>query len=167
VAEEALQLVRGNLVRNGLSERTALDETGAGVRLAQVDLFSPRAQLAERLFIKREHINGSTKIGSVGGRGSGYDILVCNPPYIPRAEYDALQPSVRLWEDRRALLGEYVGSIGRGEVEEGGSSGEISGHEQEDGLAFYRRMADVLDLLLVTPAAAEELRARDITLVRE
>ena len=45
-----------------------------------------------------------------------FDLLVCNPPYIPHAELDRLDPSVRDYEPRAAL--------------DGG----------EDGLLFYREM---------------------------
>jgi release factor glutamine methyltransferase len=60
-----------------------------------------------------------------------YDLVVSNPPYIPRQEWEALSPSVRVWEDPRALVGERdVGSYG-------------------PGLAFYKRIADLLPLILV------------------
>ena len=32
-------------------------------------------------------------------------LLVSNPPYVSDSEYAQLEPSVRLWEDRRALVG--------------------------------------------------------------
>ncbi|KAI0743476.1 S-adenosyl-L-methionine-dependent methyltransferase [Daedaleopsis nitida] len=35
-----------------------------------------------------------------------YDLITANPPYIPKAEYDGLSPSVRDYEDVRALLGD-------------------------------------------------------------
>lgn len=50
-------------------------------------------------------------------RGGRYDILVSNPPYIPSAVIEGLQPEVRDHEPRMALDG------------------------AEDGLAFYRRIA--------------------------
>jgi len=34
-----------------------------------------------------------------------YDLIVANPPYIPRAEIDALEPEVREYDPRPALDG--------------------------------------------------------------
>jgi len=33
-----------------------------------------------------------------------FDVVVSNPPYIPDAQFDALEPEVRLWEPTAALL---------------------------------------------------------------
>jgi release factor glutamine methyltransferase len=35
----------------------------------------------------------------------GFDVLLCNPPYIPSADIDTLEPEVRLYEPRPALDG--------------------------------------------------------------
>jgi release factor glutamine methyltransferase len=50
--------------------------------------------------------------------GSRFDLIVSNPPYIPTAEIDTLEPEVRDYDPRQAL--------------DGGP----------DGLDFYRRLAD-------------------------
>lgn len=42
-----------------------------------------------------------------------FHVLTANPPYIPRAEYDALPPSVRDFEDPAALLGDPPGAPDR------------------------------------------------------
>lgn len=54
-------------------------------------------------------------------------LLTANPPYIPLAQYRALPRSVREFEDPAALL---------------------SGQNDEDGLRFYRRIADLLPAVL-------------------
>jgi release factor glutamine methyltransferase len=45
-----------------------------------------------------------------GARGP-VDLVVSNPPYVPPAEYESLQPEIRVYEPREALVGE-----GRGEA---------------------------------------------------
>ena len=52
------------------------------------------------------------------GRGATFDMIICNPPYIKRAEIENLQKEVKDWEPRTAL--------------DGG----------EDGLDFYRIIAE-------------------------
>ncbi len=39
-------------------------------------------------------------------KGKKCDILVCNPPYITQDEYEELEDEVRLYEPKRALVGE-------------------------------------------------------------
>ncbi len=39
----------------------------------------------------------------------GFDIIICNPPYVSRAEYEALEAQVREYEPRGALLAESGG----------------------------------------------------------
>lgn len=58
-------------------------------------------------------------------RQKKFDLLVSNPPYIAPSDYDSLDASVKLYEDRRAL----VGSRGHPEAQD------------EAGLAFYHRLA--------------------------
>lgn len=53
-----------------------------------------------------------------------FDLLICNPPYIPATEIEALEPEVARWEPRAAL--------------DGGA----------DGLEPYRRILPRLDALL-------------------
>jgi len=36
----------------------------------------------------------------------GWDLVVSNPPYIAASEWDSLQPEIRDWEPRGALVGE-------------------------------------------------------------
>jgi release factor glutamine methyltransferase len=35
----------------------------------------------------------------------GWDLVVSNPPYVLPAEWDSLQPEIRVWEPREALVG--------------------------------------------------------------
>jgi release factor glutamine methyltransferase len=63
----------------------------------------------------------------ISGLHPPFDIITSNPPYIPQHEYDVLPPSVRDFEDRRALLGD-----------------PDPGSEAGDGLTFYRRIAQLI-----------------------
>ncbi|KAG8863530.1 hypothetical protein FRB96_008270 [Tulasnella sp. 330] len=54
-----------------------------------------------------------------------FDVITCNPPYIPQHEYDRLSPSVRDYEDPVALLGDHAG-------------------QPSDGLSFYQRLVEIL-----------------------
>ena len=36
----------------------------------------------------------------------GWDLVVSNPPYVAASEWDSLQPEIREWEPRAALVGE-------------------------------------------------------------
>jgi release factor glutamine methyltransferase len=55
----------------------------------------------------------SDLVGAVQGRV--FDLIVSNPPYLSESEYDALDPSVKSWEPKAALVSGPSGleSIGR------------------------------------------------------
>ncbi|KAL1406390.1 biotin holocarboxylase synthetase [Vanrija albida] len=61
--------------------------------------------------------------------GRPIDIITANPPYITQAEWDALPDSVRVYEDRRALVGGPVPGFG-------------------DGVAFYARIGELAQQIL-------------------
>ena len=101
---------------------TALDfGTGSGCIAIALAAKCPAAQVdavdisAEALSVARENarLNGlAGRIQFLVGdgfaglpRGLAYDLIVANPPYIPRAEIDALQPEVREYDPRPALDG--------------------------------------------------------------
>ncbi|KAI6045961.1 S-adenosyl-L-methionine-dependent methyltransferase [Pisolithus marmoratus] len=58
--------------------------------------------------------------------GAPFDVVTANPPYIPKQEYDQLSPSVKDYEDPRALLGDWPGSL------------------TQNGLSFYHIIARFL-----------------------
>jgi release factor glutamine methyltransferase len=57
---------------------------------------------AERLGLAVDLVETNLLDGIAGP----FELVVSNPPYIPLAEIDALQPEVRDWEPRAALLAE-------------------------------------------------------------
>ncbi|KAG8938122.1 hypothetical protein FRC03_007628 [Tulasnella sp. 419] len=109
VSRDAVLLAQENAHNHRLSYYGDVDplQEGNYIRIIQQDIFSPTF----RSFLLEKRIEGKP-----------FDILTCNPPYIPRKEYERLSPSVREFEDRRALLGE----------------------EDGDGLTFYRKLANII-----------------------
>lgn len=98
--------------------------TGLDVQFMQADLFDPdsMAKVTDEL----------------GGKPH---IVISNPPYIPLEQWKQLPVSVKEWEDPRALVGQ--------EGFDAAQSHSTRNHEDEqDGLAFYRRIADLLPDLL-------------------
>ncbi|KAI6098981.1 S-adenosyl-L-methionine-dependent methyltransferase [Pisolithus croceorrhizus] len=59
--------------------------------------------------------------------GAPFDVVTANPPYVPTQEYDQLSPSVKNYEDPRALLGDLPGCPA-----------------QNSGLSFYHIIARFL-----------------------
>ena len=91
-----------------------IDASPAAVRIARAN--------AERLGVSDRARFATGDWGE--GLSEGVDVILTNPPYIPRAGIDRLQPEVALWEPRAAL--------------DGGA----------DGLDAYRRLAPHIARLL-------------------
>jgi release factor glutamine methyltransferase len=60
-------------------------------------------QNAERLDLAIE-----VRVGDLEVASEGWDLIVSNPPYVPADEWDSLQPEIRDWEPRGALVGEGI-----------------------------------------------------------
>jgi release factor glutamine methyltransferase len=58
-------------------------------------------QAADRILLVRTDL--------MRGVGGPFDLIVSNPPYIPTAEIERLEPEVRQWEPRGALDGGHDG----------------------------------------------------------
>ncbi|CEH18197.1 Predicted methyltransferase [Ceraceosorus bombacis] len=66
----------------------------------------------------------------------GFDLLVCNPPYISASDWKELDASVKNWEDRLALVGDYPNQ-------------RLPAHAMPEphirsGLIFYKRLAQLI-----------------------
>ncbi|GAA5939185.1 S-adenosylmethionine-dependent methyltransferase [Sporobolomyces koalae] len=111
-SNEAVTLARENV------ERCKLEPS---VQVVKLDLFD--SDFAHRVVDDRE------------GGHQRFNLVVSNPPYITRTEFESLDPSVKNWEDRAALVGERPSST--------------TGSDLDDGLIFYHKIASMLDDLLV------------------
>jgi release factor glutamine methyltransferase len=77
----------------------ALDRSGDALALAQENL--ARASVNGRVELRRGDL-----LADVSGL---FDLVVSNPPYVRPNEIDSLQPEIRLYEPREALVGTGVG----------------------------------------------------------
>ena len=80
-----------------------------------------RNRVADRVCVLRADFLSPRFLASVQ---PPYDAVVSNPPYVAEADYRTLPPEIREYESKRAL---------------------VAG---DDGLTFYRRMAEVVPALL-------------------
>jgi release factor glutamine methyltransferase len=111
----------------------AVDRSRAALALARENL--ARNALADRV----ELLVGDLLDGVAGP----FDLVVSNPPYVPAAEYDSLQPEIRLYEPYEAVVGdrvwERVAAAARGVLVPGGhlvlECGDGQAAEVAEGLA--------------------------------
>jgi release factor glutamine methyltransferase len=73
----------------------AVDSAPGAVALAREN--------AERLDLQIE-----VRLGDLESAAEGWDLVVSNPPYVAADEWDSLQPEIRDWEPRAALVGEGI-----------------------------------------------------------
>jgi release factor glutamine methyltransferase len=99
ISDAALRIAAANVERHGLKDR---------IKLLQGDLFEP---VVPQLDVK------------------GFDLIVCNPPYVSSSEFEKLDKNVRNYEPRLAL---FAG---------------------QDGLDIYRRICRQFDKFLKPDAA--------------
>ncbi|HSK16013.1 MAG TPA: peptide chain release factor N(5)-glutamine methyltransferase [Gaiellaceae bacterium] len=76
----------------------AVDVSGDALALARENL--ARTGLEGRVELVRGDL--------LAGLSGPFDVVVSNPPYVPDAEYEALQPEIRLWEPVEAVVGAGV-----------------------------------------------------------
>jgi release factor glutamine methyltransferase len=78
----------------------AVDRSAAALDVARANLASSSAD--GRVELRR----GELLAGATGP----FDLVVSNPPYVSPDEYESLQPEIRLYEPREALVGVGVGA---------------------------------------------------------
>jgi release factor glutamine methyltransferase len=114
VVERCLDLLRGEEAPRVLDVGTgtgaialAIADEHPGARVTAVDISADAVTLA-RENAERLQLGVDVRLGGFDAAAEGWDLVVCNPPYVTAAEWDALQPEIREWEPRGALVGEGV-----------------------------------------------------------
>ena len=111
-----------------------------------------RAGLAERVSFEQHDLHE--------GLAGNYDLVVANPPYVAPEELETLQPEVRDWEPRGALVGgglhEEIAHAGRAVLVHGGWLVLEVGDEQGEAVAGTLRGLGY-ESVVVTP----DLTGRD------
>jgi release factor glutamine methyltransferase len=67
---------------------------------------APEAVALARENSERLDLQIEVRVGDLEVAAEGWDLVVSNPPYVPADEWDSLQPEIRDWEPRGALVGE-------------------------------------------------------------
>jgi release factor glutamine methyltransferase len=80
---------------------TATDVSPDALALARENAARLELQVA---FVEADLLDGQT---------GPFDLVVSNPPYVGADEIDALQPEVRDWEPRTALVGDVSADLAR------------------------------------------------------
>jgi release factor glutamine methyltransferase len=90
----------------------AIADEHPGARVLAVDRSADALALAAEN-LARSSFNGRVELRQsnlLAGVEGPFDLVVSNPPYVSPAEYDTLQPEIRLYEPREAVVGVGVGA---------------------------------------------------------
>ena len=82
----------------------ALADEHHGARLTGIDVSDEALALA-RENAERTGLALELRLGGIEVAAEGWDLVVSNPPYVAPEELEALQPEIRDWEPRGALVG--------------------------------------------------------------
>ncbi len=88
----------------------AIADEHPGARVIAVDRADGALALA-RDNLARAAVNGRVELRHgdlLEGLAGPFDLIVSNPPYVPAADYDTLQPEIRLYEPYEAVVGDGV-----------------------------------------------------------
>lgn len=90
-----------------VSVSLALERAAARVTATEVSeaaLSIARRNAARHLVDDRVEIRKGSGLAPVEDLAGGVDLVVSNPPYVSEREWEALEPEVREWEPREALV---------------------------------------------------------------
>jgi release factor glutamine methyltransferase len=111
VVERCLALLRGEREPRVLDVGTgtgaialAIADEHPGARVTAVDSSSEAVALA-RENAERLRLDVVVRAGDLDTAAEGWDLVVSNPPYVTPEEWETLQPEIREWEPRGALVG--------------------------------------------------------------
>ena len=83
----------------------AIADEHPGARLTGIDVSEEALTLAQEN-AERTGLSLELRLGGMEVAAEGWDLVVSNPPYVAPEELEALQPEIRDWEPRSALVGE-------------------------------------------------------------
>lgn len=82
----------------------AIADEHPGVRVTAVDV-SPEAAALARENAERLGLDVLVRVGGIETASEGWALVVSNPPYVAASDWSSLQPEIREWEPRGALVG--------------------------------------------------------------
>jgi release factor glutamine methyltransferase len=83
----------------------AIADERPDARVVAIDA-SPQAASLARENAERLDLPVEVRVADLEAAAEGWDLVVSNPPYVSPEEWDSLQPEIRDWEPRDALVGE-------------------------------------------------------------
>jgi release factor glutamine methyltransferase len=111
VVERCLELLRSETTPRVLDVGTgtgaialAIKDEHPDARVTAVDS-SPDAVALARENAARLRLDVDVREGGLEAAADGWDLVVSNPPYVAPAEWATLQPEIREWEPRGAVVG--------------------------------------------------------------
>tara|TARA_B100000575_G_scaffold189903_1_gene153057 strand:+ start:1861 stop:2691 length:831 start_codon:yes stop_codon:yes gene_type:complete len=94
-------------------------------KITAIDISKKALDVAKKnITMKKLENQIDLKLTNINKIKDKYDIVVCNPPYLTEYEYDNVQPEVKNFEPKIALVG------------------------GEDGLKFYRMLSKKIDYIM-------------------
>lgn len=166
--ESALSLARENVERCFNTLKNSKGKGKGKEEVKEEDVKIIKGDIFDSNFVElmRKEINGE-----------GFNLIVSNPPYITKKDYESLDLNVRNWEDRGALVGEKIKKDrgnSKNEEEDFLINSNADEEEEEDselndnGLIYYKRITELLkDLLTSNELNSESFVLRRPAIVLE